>query len=1294
MHCSRRATWVSTYKSFALWIFIQLGIFTVLQAQQNPIKFEHVSIQQGLSQSTVSCILQDKKGFMWFGTEDGLNRYDGYNFIIYKNEGLDKTSLSDSYILSLYEDKSGVLWIGTYSGGLNKFDRENGRFVHYKHVPGSTDTLSNNMVQSIYEDSKGTLWIGTYDGLNKFDRENERFTQYKHDHANPSSISHNRITVIHEDRRGTLWIGTEGGGLNRYDPEKGKFAHWTHQEGNPDSLSNDVVQTIYEDKSGLLWIGTNTGLNSFDRKREKFTSYTHDPDNSQSLSHNRIGSILEDKTGALWIGTYGGGLNRFDPENGRFARWLHEPGNSKSLNNNQVLSIYEDRTGLIWIGTFGGGVNRFNPEKSQFAYWANEPGNPNSLSHNFALSIFEDRDGTLWIGTDGGGLNRFEREKNAFEHWVNQPGNPHSLSNNRVRAIHEDRFGMLWVGTYDGLNRFDKTTGTFTRFKHDPSNPNSISHDYVRAIYEDRFGMLWVGTFGGVNKYNPQTEKFTSYIHDPENPASLSHDRVVSICEDRGEGTLWFGTGNGLNRFDRETQQFTHWVNEPGNSHSLSNNRVQSIYEDRNNTLWIGTYGGGLNRFDRKEERFINFNEKDGLPNDVVYGILEDDEGNLWLSTNKGISRFNPQDETFRNYDINDGLQSDEFNSGAYHKNKYGEMFFGGINGFNAFFPGNVKANLHIPSVVITNFQIFNKSVPIGKRPDGRTILSKSITETKKISLSHKDRVLSFEFAALHFVSPEKNEYAYMLKGFEKEWNYVGDRRFASYTNLTPGHYVFRVKGTNNDGVWNEEGVSIGITITPPFWKTLWFQGVAAIGFLLILYAAYQVRTRAIRERAKELEKNIKERTSELQLEVKERKRKEREAKRRAMHAGLIYDIGKRITSKLKLKELFNETVNAVCETFNYHSVSLFLADEKSRQVSLQSTAGNMVNDGLPGSKLTFGVGMTGNAASTGEIQISNDVRKNPHYVRLGKEKTRSELAAPIKKENKLIGVFDIQSDRFNAFDESDVKTIETLSTQIAVAFENARLFEQAQKEIRERKKAQKKLKQLAEELASSNKELEHFAYIASHDLQEPLRMVASYVQLLARRYGDKIDGSAHEFMDFAIDGASRMQKMINDLLIYSRVGTRGKPFVAIDCESVLGQALDNLKMAIKESKAKVTHDSLPEVKADETQLVQLFQNLISNSLKFREKKKLHIHVSAEKNCKEWIFSVHDNGIGIDSQHTERIFQIFQRLHNKKEYPGTGIGLAVCKRIVERHKGRIWVESQPGKGATFYFTIPERRKNQ
>lgn len=1292
MHCFRIDSWGSTYRAFALRAFLYLCLLATLHAQQNPIKFEHISIQQGLSQSTVSCILQDKKGFMWFGTEDGLNRYDGYNFTIYKNDSLDKTSLSDSYILSLYEDKSGTLWIGTYSGGLNKFDREKEQFIYYKHAPDSPDTLSNNMVQSIYEDSTGTLWIGTYDGLNEFDREKEQFTQYKHDPDKPTSLSHNRINVIFEDKNGILWIGTEGGGLNRYDPDNGEFTHWIHGDGNPDSLSHDVIHCIFEDKFGTLWIGTDKGLNRFDRKNEKFTPYTHDPKNSHSLSHDRIGSIFEDETGALWVGTYGGGLNRFDRENERFNHWLSEPGNPTSLNNNHVLSLYEDRIGIIWIGTFGGGVNRFNPEKGYFAYWANEPGNPNSLSHNFALSIFEDRDGMLWIGTDGGGLNRLDRAKMRFEHWLNDPKNPQSLSNNRVRAIHEDSRGMLWVGTYDGLNRFDKRAGQFTRFRHDPSNPDSISHNYVRTIYEDTSGMLWIGTFGGVNKYDPQTQKFTSYIHDPDNPASLSHDRVVSICEDK-KGNLWFGTGNGLNRFDREMQRFTHWVNDPGNPHSLSNNRVQAIYEDRNGVLWIGTYGGGFNRFDCSKDMFIHYDEKDGLPNDVVYGILEDDGGNLWLSTNKGLSRFNPHEETFRNYDVHDGLQSDEFNSGAYHKNKFGEMFFGGINGFNAFFPGDVKDNPHLPSVVITNFQIFNKSVPIGKRQDGRTILSKSITETEKISLSHKDRVLSFEFAALHFIAPEKNEYAYMLHGFEKEWNYVSDRRFASYTNLPAGHYVFKVRGSNNDGIWNEEGVSVSITITPPFWKTLWFRCVAAAGLLLMLYAAYLGRTRAMRERAKELEKKIKERTSELRLEVKERKRKEKEAKKRAVHASLIYDIGKRITSKLKLKELFYETVTAVKEAFNHYSVSLFLADKKSRQVTLQSIAGGNPASSLSGSKLNFGEGMTGNAAATAETQVSNDVRNNPHYICLGKEKTKSELTVPIKKGNELIGVFDIQSDKFNAFEDSDVKTVETLSAQIAVAFENARLFEKAQKEIRERKKAQKKLKQLAEELASSNKELEHFAYIASHDLQEPLRMVASYVQLLARRYGDELDDSAHEFIDFAIDGASRMQKMINDLLIYSRVGTRGKPFTPIDCEGVLSQAMDNLKIAIKESKAKVTHDRLPEINADETQLVQLFQNLISNSLKFREKKKLRIHVSAEKNCEEWVFSIRDNGIGIDSQHAERIFQIFQRLHNKKEYPGTGIGLAVCKRIVERHKGRIWVDSQPGMGATFYFTIPERRKN-
>lgn len=1401
-----------THGSLVLLIFIHLGLPFGLLAQRNQIKFEHISIEEGLSQSTVSCILQDKKGFIWFGTEDGLNKYDGYSFAVYKNDKSDETSLSDSYILSIYEDESGILWIGTYSGGLNKFDRRKEQFVHYKHDPDISNTLSNNMILCIHEDSTGTLWIGTYDGLNKFDRKKEKFTRYKHDPHDPSSLSHDRINSIYEDKNGTLWVGTEGGGLNRFDPEREEFIHWVHQAGNPDSLSNDFVHSIYEDSTGALWIGTDNGLNRFDREKGTFTSYFHDPKNPYSLSHNTVRSVYEDKTGRLWIGTFGGGLNRFDREKEQFEYWLNEPGSSTSLNSNHVLSIYEDRIGMLWIGTFGGGVNRFNPEKDQFAYLANEPGNPHSLSDNLVLSIFEDKEGMLWIGTGDGGLNRFDREKGEFTHWIHEPGKSNGLCNNRVRAICEDSSGMLWIGTFDGLNRYDRETGQFACFRHDPSNPESLSHNHVRAIYEDRMGDLWIGTFGGLNRFNREKETFISYTHDPDNPHSLSHDRVVSICEDRG-GTLWIGTGNGLNRFDREKNQFTHWVNEPGNPYSLSNNRVQSIYEDKNGVLWIGTYGGGLNRFDPKEARFVTYNEKDGLPNDVVYGILEDDEGDLWLSTNKGISRFDPLTETFRNFDVNDGLQSNEFNSGAYHKNKNGEMFFGGINGLNAFYPESIKNNPHIPPVVISDFQIFNKSVPIGERADGRIILDESITETDKIHLSHKDRVFSFEFAALHFISPEKNEYAYMLEGFEKQWNYVGNRRFASYTNLHPGRYIFRVKASNSDGVWNEEGVSLTITITPPFWQTWWFRGIGAVVLLLLLYTAYQVRTRSITERARYLERKIEERTSELRLEVTERKRKEQEAKRRTLHAELIYDIGKRITGKLKLKELLDETVTSVSEAFNYYGVSIFLADEKSHQVNLQSVAGRIVGDSLPGSKLSFGEGMTGGAAATGEAQISNDVRKNPYYVSLGEEITKSELSVPIKKENKLIGVFDIQSDRFDAFDESDVKTMETLSAQIAVAIENARLYEQAQREIRVRKKtedalrksedamrslfngvpvglyrsaeggkildanpalvemfrfpnldsllrinaaklytspdvrkswqdmisregvvknfevqmrrmdgeiiwvcenarivsddkgrklfyegsleditkrkqAEENLMQTAEKLASSNKELEHFAYVASHDLQEPLRMVASYVQLLEKRYKDKLDDNAHDFIGYAVDGASRMQKMINDLLTYSRIGTRGKPFASIDCEAVLNQVISNLKIAIKESKAVVTHDKLPEVVADETQLVQLFQNLINNSLKFRDKKRPRIHISAERNSREWIFSVRDNGIGIDTQYAERIFQIFQRLHGRKEYPGTGIGLAVCKRIVERHRGRIWVDSKPGKGATFCFTLP------
>jgi PAS domain S-box-containing protein len=543
----------------------------------------------------------------------------------------------------------------------------------------------------------------------------------------------------------------------------------------------------------------------------------------------------------------------------------HDPEDPTSLSNNLIWSIYEDPYNVLWIGTDGGGINNYAPGRFKFSMFRHNPSKPSkSLMGKFVYTLLEDSKGFIWIGTDRG-LNRFHRETGEYKFYTHDPQNPKSLGNEYVFALFEDKQGGFWVGTWGGgLNHLNRKTGEFKRFRPNPNNLSSISHDVIRVIYEGRQGGLWIGTEGGgVNRFDRENERFIHYYGSNDNKSSLSNNFITSITEDAG-GVLWVGTNVGLNRFSRETQQFTRYLHNPEEPGSISNSSVASVYSASNGVLWIGTFSGGLNRYDPINNTFSAFTQKDGLPNDVVYGILEDDRGNLWLSTNNGLSMFDIENVRFHNYFERDGLQSNEFNQSAYFKCRNGQLMFGGIAGFNLFHPNEIRKNIHVPPIIITDFKVFNESVQVG--PD--SILKKSIIETHEIRLSHRDYVFSFQFAALDYYYPSANQYAYMMEGIDKDWNYSGTRRFAAYTTLPSGAYTFKVKGSNNDDVWNEEPISIGIIITPPVWQTWWFRVLAAALLVIIVLLVFRVRTHNIRKRNRLLEEiNIK-----LNREVTDRK--------------------------------------------------------------------------------------------------------------------------------------------------------------------------------------------------------------------------------------------------------------------------------------------------------------------------------------------------------------------------------------------------------------------------------------
>jgi len=827
------------------------------------LKFDRLTAEDVLSGDHTRNVVQDQRGLMWIGTLNGLNRFDGTSVKLYRNNPDNPNSLSNNVARALVVDQSGVLWIGTWGGGLNRYVSEADTFIRYQHNPDDPRTLSHNIVRTVYEDRYGTIWVGTMEGLNKLDRDSGQFTRYQHDPDDPTSLSDNVIWSIFEDSARVLWIGTENG-LNRYDSDTETFVSYRHNPADTISLSHNSVRAVFEDRSGNLWVGTGGGLDQLSPDRARFTSYKHDKNDPQSLSHNVVHWVHEDRSGRLWIGTWGGGLNLFDRDTGIFIHYRHNSADPYSLGSDSIWQIYEGQRDMLWIATEGG-VSFFDGRAKPFHHYRSLPGTPNTLSDSHVNSLHAGQDGIVWIAPNSGGLNKFDRRTETFTQYLNSTSDRIDISDDNLTAVYEDHLGLIWIGTRGtGLIKFDPDTELVKNYRQDDTNPHSLSYDSIVRIHEDRTGTLWIGTYGGgLNAFDRDTERFTRYQHDPSDPHSLSANVVISVYEDRA-GILWVGTiSDGLNKFDRETGEFIRYRHDASDPHSLTGDAIASIYEQKTGEFWVSTVRG-LDKFDRQNDRVVrSYSTKDGLPDDTVAGILEDEQGVLWLGTQNGLSRFDPHAESFRNYTISDGLQGKSFALYTSPSNSSnGEMFFPGSGGFNAFFPDQIVDNLNPPPVLITSFQLANKPVAIG----GDSVLHESILETDELVLTYQDNVFSFEFVALDYRDPDKCRYKYKMEGFEKDWNEVDrTRRYVTYTNLDPGEYIFRVIASNNDGIWNEEGDSIRITVTPPWWETNWFRIMAAVAALALFSAGFRWRVRGIEARRRKLEIQVEDRTRQLQ---------------------------------------------------------------------------------------------------------------------------------------------------------------------------------------------------------------------------------------------------------------------------------------------------------------------------------------------------------------------------------------------------------------------------------------------
>lgn len=862
-----------THLAFPLDVHGQLG---------ESIKFSHITVEDGLSHHEVLFIVQDSQGFLWFGTKHGLNKYDGMSVTPFLHDSENLNSLSGNFAHWIQEDQTGALWIATWGDGISRYDPKSDKFTNYRHEESNPQSLASDSVWSLYVDRKGRVWAATDGGLSIFDPETETFVSYRHNPQNRNSLSHNTVSRIREDDQGIFWISTYGGGLNRFDPETETFTSYKHRQDDPKSLSNNKLWSVYIDSRSRIWIGSEKGLNRFDPETETFTSYRHDETDPNSLSFDTVTFIYEDHAGMLWLGTFGGGLNRFDPERESFVHYQHDAQDSHSLANNIIMSIYEDTTGTLWVATYGG-VDKYDPEENHFKHYHDDP---NSLSDAKVRSIYQDRNGSVWIGTSGGGLNRLDKARSSFVQYLHDDDDPTSISENDVWAISQDKRGDLWVGTHGaGMNRFNPAKQTFVRYQHAPDNPNTLASDAVYdLVVDEKRDVLWIAAYlSGLDKFDIVKETFTHYRYDAHNPGGIVSNWSTTVFVD-SKGFVWVGTEAGLSRFTVETELFTNFKHTKSDPKSLSDNKIQAIYEDSRNIVWIGT-GDGLNRYDEGTHSFKRYYERDGLAGNLIGGITEDNEGRLWISTDKGLSRFNPQNEIFRNYDQRDGLQGDFFFMHSAHRNEAGELFFGGISGFNVFRPDELKDNQHIPRVVFTNFQLFNQPVRVGEDSP----LTQHINQAQQITLKHDQDVFSIEFVALNYRNSRKNQYAYMMEGFDKGFTYTdSDDRSVTYTNLDPGRYSFRVKASNNDGVWNEKGRSIEILILPPWWETLWFRGIVVVLAVGLIFGFLRLRIRAIQQSNRQLERQVVRRTRELKAE-KERAEILREESETANRAKSIF---------------------------------------------------------------------------------------------------------------------------------------------------------------------------------------------------------------------------------------------------------------------------------------------------------------------------------------------------------------------------------------------------------------------
>ncbi|MFH1197854.1 MAG: two-component regulator propeller domain-containing protein [bacterium] len=1099
-------------------VFIFLVCPVAILSQNQKTIFNNLTIEHGLSQNMIRSFIQDSRGFMWIATWDGLNRYDGYNFKVYKNIIKDPRSLRVNKIKSVIEDHNGAIWVGTYGGGLSKFNPLTENFTNYMHNPKDKNSICSDRILTIFEDSRNRIWIGTEgEGLSVIDNETSsshsregnkiRFVNFKYNPKDSKTISNDIIRIIMEDSFGNIWFGADDSLLNKIESTDNSFRNPNFIKFNPPwQESHDKgylsYDDIVEDKNhpGILWlVNFYQGLIWFDINSGKFYNECPTFKLPGDLPKYDVQSCYWDNGGNLWLGTSANGIYLLKHSRGGVAdvtmeQFTLNPFETTGKSVPNITGFYEDKSGLIWIGTFTNGLYTYFRNANRFVGYFNNYLSSNSLGGKDALSCLETRDGKIWIGTESG-LDNYNPATKKYTHYKHNPVDPRSISDNTVYSLYQDIDGTLWVGTAVGLDKFNPSSNSFSHYKNDISDPKSINVGEIIKIFSDSKGSLWIGSWkGGLNKLVPGTsggnEYFLHYVFDKNDPNSISDDRIMSMAED-SLGQLWIGTSDGgLNKLISDYSfaadgsiippKFKRYKHDTTNSNSLSNNDVRALLVNKTGVLWIGTLGNGISRLvqgnNGGEDIFIHYDQKNGLANDVVRGLLEDSQGNLWIGTARGLSRFDPAKNLFWNFYEADGLHTNQFEDVSYKSKINGMLYFGGINGVISFNPRDIRSNEYVTGLVITSLNRYNTD-----EGDGITIEEKGIPYKKEIVFSYDDNILTFEFAALSFHNSDENIYAYKLNGYNDNWIQLGTKRDVTFTNLDPGEYTLQVKAANNDGVWNEEGISLHITVLPPWWRSNW----AFLFYASLILTAIFTTDRIMRRRVTQKERD---------------KAKLREAvliKKQAQDLETVDSLVRVINNAADLDTLFNSLLEQTVKFIpRAEKAAIFILDHKENLFNVAFTSGYKVDD-LEEIKFMPEELHRRYTENSDEIEkgiyILNDTNELFGNEKLAKfSKAKSMLVMAVEWDNRLEAyvVFDNFKDR-NAFDPSTARLLNRFREHAVSAISKAQTLKTLQDKNEEIIRTQEQLI-VQQKLAS----LGALTAGIAHEIKNPLNFVNNFAEL------------------------------------------------------------------------------------------------------------------------------------------------------------------------------------------------------